>query len=52
MLSIGNEFLTLEEAPKTIQSSIIVKGLSYTVLKSDSKRHIVICKEVICSFRI
>ena len=52
MLSIEDKFLTLNDAKKMIQSAIVTEGLSYTVLKSNSKRHIVICKEANCSLRI
>jgi zinc finger SWIM domain-containing protein 3 len=52
MISIGDEFTSIEEARRAIRESIIDDGESYAFLKSDQKRFIIICKAVGCKFRI
>jgi hypothetical protein len=52
MLSINDLFLTIEEARDAINRHVLDEGESYKVYKSDSCRHIIICKKAACKFRI
>jgi hypothetical protein len=52
MLSINDLFPTMEEARGAINRHVLDEGESYKVYKSDSRRHIIICKEIACKFRI
>jgi hypothetical protein len=52
MLSINDLFPTIEEARDAINRHVLDEGESYKVYKSDSRRHIIICKETACKFRI
>jgi hypothetical protein len=52
MLSINNLFSTIKEARKAINRYVLDEGESYKVYKSDSRCHIIICKELACKFRI
>ena len=42
----------MEQARDTINRHVLDEGESYKVYKSDSRRHIIICKEAACKFRI
>jgi MuDR family transposase len=52
MLTIGDSYPTIQEAREAINRSILDDGESYKVYKSDSKRHILKCKDQACSFSI
>src|SRR6266487_4615219 len=52
MLAIGDKFSNIQEAQDAINRSILDDGESYKVYKSDSKRHILQCKEKSCTFSI
>ncbi len=52
MLSVDDKFLTLDEAGQAIQTLLVDDGLSYKLQKSEAKRHIVVCEDPTCSFRI
>ena len=52
MLTINDSFPTIEKARDTINRHVLDERESYKVYKSDSCRHIIICKEVACKFRI
>ena len=52
MLSINDLFLTIKEARDTINRHVLDKEKSYKVYKSDSRRHIIICKDLVCKFII
>ena len=52
MVSINDLFPTIEEARDTINRHVLDEGESYKVYKSNSCRHIIICKETACKFRI
>jgi MuDR family transposase len=52
MLAIGDKFPNIQEAREAINRSVLNDGESYKVYKSDSKRHIVQCKDKSCTFSI
>jgi hypothetical protein len=52
MLAVGDSYPTIQEAREAINRSILDDGDSYKVYKSDSKRHILKCKDQDCSFSI
>lgn len=52
MLAIGDKFPNIQEAQDAINRSILDDGESYKVYKSDSRRHILQCKEQSCTFSI
>ena len=52
MLAINDLFSTIEEARDTINRHVLNEGKSYKVYKSDCRRHIIICKDPICKFKI
>jgi uncharacterized protein (DUF2344 family) len=52
MLAIGDKFPNIQEAQEAINRSILNDGELYKVYKSDSKRHILQCKERSCTFSI
>jgi hypothetical protein len=52
MLSINDLFLTIKEARDIINRHVLDKGESYKVYKSNSCRHIIICKKAAYKFRI
>src|SRR5208282_483693 len=52
MLSVGDEFPTMNDARNAIRDYALDDGDSFKVYKSDTNRHIVICNDAHCSFRI
>ena len=52
MLSTNDLFLTIKEARDAINRHVLDEGESYEIYKSDSCRHIIICKKAACKFRI
>jgi hypothetical protein len=52
MVSINDLFPTMEQARDAINRYVLDEGESYKVYKSDSRCHIIICKEAACKFRI
>jgi hypothetical protein len=52
MIAANDLFSTMEEARKAINRHVLLEGESYKVYKSDRRRHIVVCKDSTCKFRI
>ena len=52
MVTLNDVFSTMEEAKEAINRHILDEGESYKVYKSDSRRHIVVCKDSVYKFRI
>ena len=52
MVLINDLFPMIEQARDAINRHVLDEGESYKVYKSDSRRHIIICKETACKFRI
>jgi hypothetical protein len=52
MLAVGDAFSNIQEAREAINRSVLNDGESYKVYKSDSKRHILQCKDQTCAFSI
>jgi hypothetical protein len=52
MLAVGDKFPNIQEAREAINRSVLDHGESYRVYKSDSKRYILQCKDMSCTFSI
>jgi hypothetical protein len=52
MVSLYDTFAYIREACEAINRHVLDDGESYRVYKSDSKRHILVCKDKSCSFEI
>jgi hypothetical protein len=52
MLAIGDRFASIQEVREAINQSILSDSKLYRVYRSDSKYHVVQCKEKSCSFSI
>jgi hypothetical protein len=52
MVSLHDTFASIVEAREAINRHVLDDGESYRVYKSDSKRHILVCKDKSCSFEI
>jgi hypothetical protein len=52
MVALHNTFASIVEACKAINRHVLDNSKSYQVYKSDTKRHILICKNKSCSFII
>ena len=52
MLAINDLFPTIKDARDAINRHVLDEGESYRVLKSDSRRYIIVCKDLTCKFRI
>jgi hypothetical protein len=52
MVALHNTFASIAEACEAINRHVLDDGESYRVYKSDSKRHILVCKDKSCSFEI
>jgi hypothetical protein len=52
MLVINDLFSTIKEARDAINRHVLDEGESYKVYKTDCRRHIIICKNPVCKFRI
>ena len=52
MVALHDTFVSIAEAREVINRHVLDDGKSYRVYKSDSKRHILVCKDKSCSFEI
>jgi hypothetical protein len=52
MVALHDTFASIREAREAINRHVLDDGESYRVYKSDSKRHILVCKDKSCSFEI
>ena len=52
MVALHDTFASIAEAREAINHHVLDDGKSYRVYKSDSKRHILVCKDKSCSFEI
>jgi hypothetical protein len=52
MLVIHDLFSTIKEAGDDINHYVLDEGQSDKVYKSDCRRHIIICKDPVCKFKI
>jgi hypothetical protein len=52
MVSLHDTFASIAEAREAVNRYVLDDGESYRVYKSDSKRHILVCKDKSCSFEI
>jgi len=52
MVSLHDTFVSIVEACEAVNRHVLNDGESYRVYKSDSKRHILVCKDKSCSFEI
>ena len=52
MVALYNAFASIAEAREAINHHVLNDSKSYQVYKSDSKRHILVCKDKSCSFEI
>lgn len=52
MLTVSDQFPAMEDARRAINRHVLDEGESYKVYRSDSRRHIIICKDPVCKFRI
>ena len=52
MVALHDTFASITEAREAINRHVLDDGESYRVYKSDSKRHILVCKDKSCSFEI
>jgi len=52
MVALHDTFASIVEAREAINRHVLDDGESYRVYKSDSKRHILVCKDKSCSFEI
>jgi hypothetical protein len=52
MLAVGDTFETIQATWKAINRYVLNNGKSYKVYKSDSKYHILRCKDESCTFSI
>jgi hypothetical protein len=50
MVALYNTFASIAEASEAINRYVLDDGESYQVYKSDSKRHILVCKDKSCFF--
>jgi hypothetical protein len=50
MIAIGDTFDTIAEAKEAVNRTILDIAESYKVYKSNTKRHILICKDAACKF--
>ena len=52
MVALNDTFATIAEAREAINRHVLNDGESYKVYKTDTKRHILLCKDKSCSFTI
>src|SRR5580700_6030160 len=52
MIALHDTFASIAEAREAVNRYVLDDGESYRVYKSDSKRHILVCKDKSCSFQI
>jgi hypothetical protein len=52
MLAVSDQFPTMEDARKAMHRHVLDEGESYKVYRSDRSRHILICKDSTCKFRL
>jgi len=52
MVALNDTFATIAEAREAINRHVLDDGESYRVYKTDTKRHILLCKDKSCSFTI
>ena len=52
MIALADVFPTMQEAKDSINRHVLDEGESYKVYKSDKTRHIVVCKDSTCDFKI
>ena len=52
MVILNDVFSTIDKAKEAINRYILNKEESYKIYKSDSRRHIVVCKDFVCKFKI
>ena len=52
MVTLKDTFSTIQEARNAINCHVLNEGESYKVYKSDRQRHIIVCKDATCKFKI
>jgi hypothetical protein len=52
MAALHNTFATIAKAREAINRHVLDNGESYQIYKTDTKRHILLCKDKSCSFTI
>jgi MuDR family transposase len=52
MVALYDTFASIVKAREAINRYVLDDSKSYQVYKSDSKRHILVCKDKSCSFEI
>jgi hypothetical protein len=52
MIAVADVFPTMQEAKDSINHHVLDEGESYKVYKSNKTRHIVVCKDSTCDFKI
>ena len=52
MITVGDAYDTMVEAKEAVNRAILDFSESYRVYRSDRNRHILICKDIHCQFRV